>query len=895
MILLALSLGVGSLLAASSGERRAFEAAAAPFSAESWDYAATNFAKFRQDYPDSPRIPEAILYQGEALFHLRDFHGAIALLTANLSQAANWGDQYLYWIGQAQFGNTNYAAAAEAFGRLLKEFPGSAKRLESCVREAEALANLKEWSRLVQLLQQPNGAFQLAARAGATNAFMGYGYLQLGQAQLALEDMKGVANTLELLSKQPLRPRLDWQRSFLQCQLDLAEDRLEEALDNTTNLVALAGVVNDPPLRARSYVYQAEILERLKRFDDAIDAYRHNLSTNAPVGQQGRAMLKIADLSLAQDNVTNALKTLEDYWQQYPHSGAADVALLTLGELQLRLCIPNPTNGAAAPSAPMKGTDTNLLAQALGRFDLLLNTFTNSPSRGKALLDRGWCYWIQGQSAESTEASRTNYARSKAAFRSAAYELSPSKDQAVARFKWADAQFVLGDFRGAITNYEFVVTHYASDAGIKDQLFEQALYQTVRAALATNDLAAATNALAKILDWYPDGFAGDHCLLLVGQGFARQHDPAAAQRIFQDFEARYPNSELLPKVRLAIARTYEQQGKWGTAINEYTDWIQRYSGDEERPDAEFGRAWDYYMSGQGTNALAMFSEFLTNFPSNNLAPRAQYWIGDYYFRQGNYPKAELNYQLVFKNTNWPTSKLSCRAQMMAGRSAVARISYDNAITFYFAPLANNTNCPEELRLRAYFAWADSLVSRDSTNKTADLTEAIGIFAQIAATTNQFDVPALGRIADCYFQLAATNSQHYAEASNYYWQVFSHPGASVAARSEAKVGLGAVAEGLAQLKQGEEETNLLEQALFDYQDVLYKTDLRPGEEPDPYWIGRAGLETGRLAETLGEWKVAQNVYSRLKDWLPLLSAMLDNKIARLQERINNPPPSGGRAE
>ena len=97
--------------------------------------------------------------------------------------------------------------------------------------------------------------------------------------------------------------------------------------------------------------------------------------------------------------------------------------------------------------------------------------------------------------------------------------------------------------------------------------------------------------------------------------------------------------------------------------------------------------------------------------------------------------------------------------------------------------------------------------------------------------------------------------------------------------------------MAQLKQGTAQTILLKQALFDYQDVLFKTDLRPGEQPDPYWIGKAGIECGRLAETLGEWKFAQNVYSRLKDWLPSLSALLDNKIAKLQERMNNAPPPG----
>ena len=210
---------------------------------------------------------------------------------------------------------------------------------------------------------------------------------------------------------------------------------------------AYAGVPSGS-LLAESWAFRAAILEQLSRLDDAIAAYGNNLVANAPVDQQRRALLKIAELNLAQNKTASAIHTLEDYLKQHPYSDAADMAELAMGELLLKqYAAAIKTNRADASPAP-GATATNLIAQALDRFDLLLKSYSNSPLAGKALLDKGWCYWADG-----------DIVRSEEAFRSAAGRLPPfSEDQAVARFKWADAQFLRTNFPGAIRNYNFVVT-----------------------------------------------------------------------------------------------------------------------------------------------------------------------------------------------------------------------------------------------------------------------------------------------------------------------------------------------------------------------------------------------------------------------------------------------------
>jgi hypothetical protein len=122
-------------------------------------------------------------------------------------------------------------------------------------------------------------------------------------------------------------------------------------------------------------------------------------------------------------------------------------------------------------------------------------------------------------------------------------------------------------------------------------------------------------------------------------------------------------------------------------------------------------------------------------------------------------------------------------------------------------------------------------------------------------------------------------------------VIKSPEASVSARSQAEVGLGSTLE-----KKGEglekqtdakavvERQHLFDEAMNHYLDVLYEKNLREGEEAEPVWIGKAGIEAGRLAEQLKNWDKAVNIYSSLMDRLPVLRPVLEKKIDRARANL-----------
>jgi len=151
-IAFALLLGGGQVFAASGRENRAYAAAVGAFHDEMWSRAETEFAQFAQKFPQSDRVAEAVLLQAEAEFKQEKYSRTIALLQARKAAAGNLADQYVYWIGEAQFQNGDFSAAAETFVSLTRNFPESSLRLSVLVEAASALAQTNEWPRVVSLL-----------------------------------------------------------------------------------------------------------------------------------------------------------------------------------------------------------------------------------------------------------------------------------------------------------------------------------------------------------------------------------------------------------------------------------------------------------------------------------------------------------------------------------------------------------------------------------------------------------------------------------------------------------------------------------------------------------------------------------------------------------------------
>lgn len=862
LFLLALVFRADTVVAGTAEEDRAFAVAVDKFNSFR-DLAERDFANFLQKYPNSVHVPEAILYEAQAMLSSGETTNSIELLSTNQNRAAKLAPQYLYWLGRAQLQNKDYPRAIAAFAELVQKYPDSREAVDANVREAQAYSRQGEPQRVIQLLEQSSGSFQHAVHEGAASDTIASGYLLLGDAHLAQGNFAGVDSALRALDKQKLDADLKWQRDYLSCRRQRVEGRLEDALRSSANLL----LTSNPTNRAAGVDFQAGVLEQLGSLDAAVNAYTNNLVPDAPPDQQRQAVLKIAELDLKQSKLPDVVQRLSNFLEQFPTPKVSDLAVLTLGEVRLKQAL-------SGSDTNLTGGETNLFEKALEQFDYVSKTFTNSPLIGKALLDKGWCLWSQG-----------DITNSQADFREATARLPFSEDQAEARFKWADTQFAMRDYASAVTNYNYVAGKYTSLPAVNQQhMIEGALYQSMRAALAETNLAAAESAVKNILTWFPDGFAGPHALLLTGQGLAEQNEPAAARKMFAEFEQRYPANSLLAEIRLAIARSYEKEKNWQQAIDYYIAWTNAFPNHPMIPQAKFSLAWDTYEAGHDTNALMLFTNFIAQFPANELSAHAQWWLGDFYFRQPDYVAAEYNFQQVFKNTNWGAPDLStlrAEACMAAGRCAMQRESYKQAIS-YFTNLMT-PDCPLDLRIEATMAYADAMISGDSTNKAADLSEAIRSLGTITnAQPNTWQAAqALGRIGDCYFDWGTRDPDQYTNAAAAYRAVFEAPYARRDAKDEARFKLGAVLEKQAAQKTGNDQTSLLKEALRQYVDAFYQ-GLHDPAGFSPWWTEKSGMQAAELAESLQEWQSAFCLYDKLKTLLPVKAPDCDKKMDKARE-------------
>ena len=188
-IFCALVLSGGTIFAATR-EERAYATATADFQTEFWSKAESGFTQFVRNYPKSTNAPMAVLLSAQAQFKQEKFPAAIKSLADAQAQAGTLADQYAVWIAEAQFAGKNFAAAAESFAALPKNFPESPLRLRAAVAAAAAYEKLGDWPKLSALLGDTNGVFARKAELDAANELVERGRLLLAQAEFEQKNLR---------------------------------------------------------------------------------------------------------------------------------------------------------------------------------------------------------------------------------------------------------------------------------------------------------------------------------------------------------------------------------------------------------------------------------------------------------------------------------------------------------------------------------------------------------------------------------------------------------------------------------------------------------------------------------------------------------------------------------
>ena len=875
--------------AATPWENRAYEVVVKLFEDGISELASREAEAFLVRYPGSEKTAEVALIAAQTNLELSRPDDAISVLSQHRNEAGALADEFLFWLAQARFQKGELGGAARGFGELLTRYPESKRRFEAAYQQAFARFKQGDFPGAIKLLQAPDGAFQRLLKEAPDNEWVLRSQLLLAEALWRQRDFPAAQKVLEQLARRPLPAGLDWQRHYLLANVQLSTGHPRLALSHATNFWTVATNVVRRDLLAQAAVLEARIHEALKQPEAAVTAYERNLAPQIPRTWRQSALQRLIDLGLSAGRKEETAARLERFIRQYPKDELLDLARLTLGEL--RLAAFRASRAAGQPR-------TNLLEQARVQFERLVRDLPRSPLAGQAWLNLGWCYW---------SAIPPQWAEAARAFQTAAEKLPHSLSQLEARLKWADCQFRLRRFPAAMTNYWLVATNYTDLEGLATNTVVQALYQIVQSGVEAGDLAGSAAALERLFQVAPQAEATQRAELLLGQAYDRRGQAEAAQSVFTDFLRRYTNSALVPEGRLGLARAYERARQWDTAIRAYRDWLSDYTNRAGVPtnliaQVTFDLARITLQSGHDTNGVVLLSNFARAFAHDPNVPLAEYLLGEHYFRQGDYGKAELHFldPSLSGSNAFRLGELPFRARLMAGRAAVARQNYRNARDHFDWIITNGplysaqSPVPVSVAAEAYLLRGDTFLSENpggARNPLDSFGEAITAYTKVTQhfPTNALAPLAWGRIGDCQLQLAAQDPRRYQAAADAYRQVMNST-APVDLRSMAEVGLAVTLEKQAPHMPEAMRPDLLNQALDHYLNVFYAKNLREGELPEAYWVKRAGLAAVDLAEKLQRTELAIGLCQRLIQELPPLRGQMEKRIARLRARAKQTQPA-----
>ena len=841
----------GWLSAASTTEKIAFDAAVKAFEDHLYNRAEEQFSDFTNLYPESD------LFQNAKGFTLR-------------ARAHNLAEK------------KEHASAAKTFRQLRLDFPNSPNHLEYVVGEAwnEYFENNLET--VTTLLGDPKGPFRQAATIRPNDPIalplLVSGQLLLAQTYVDQEEFTKAEEVLNSVTDWYLRTEFSWRRRMIITQLQLARGELEMALQNADALMDLANSNQNRVWIAESAAIYGELLIANNQPELAIVKYKENLTPGTPARRHREAWFKIIELNLEQRDAQSVIELLNQFIAEAQNDESLDVALLTLGELNLQRYYeenikPEQIEGEGKASA------IDYLNESIIQLERLVKEFPDSPLLPKAQYHRGWCYWENSESQESINA-----------FRQAADQLPKSFIASIARFKLADGYYVLGQYQEALEHYNRLIESYENDDRIKETFLDQVLYQTVRASVEADDIDSARLAIAKLIAIYPDTLLASKSSLLLGQHMIHIDNASRAREVFHEMIEHFANFPLKAEVEYAIAYSHELDGKWAKASGLYRSWIEAYPEHANQSRASYALAKCTSQQGKNAEALELFRDFIKKNGDHELAHLARLWLGNYHFNLQNFEAAERQYSVIIRSSPPAPPWVKHPAALMAGRASFRMNQFQKAVRHLRAlrdEIQVNESSSPSLRAKVELNLGDALFEQGKSETPAQIEfikEAKLSFSNVAALhpDSRLATIAWGRYGDASYFL-----KEYVDAIEGYEKVIKLPEADITIRSQAEVALGMVLERQAEAPSTEagapDAFSLLESALQHYLNVVYLKNLRENELPDPFWLEEAGIKAGNLVEAKQDIETGVKLYQRLAELLPPLRDDWDRLRLALESR------------
>lgn len=605
-----------------------------------------------QAAPDDAQAPRALY---NAAF------GAMQL--GDTKQAAELSEQFLtrfkdssltpdvrYIIAESRLMSGDYAAAATAYGELLKD-PATEKNIQrplwvlragmatfSAGRNDEAIKlvndNLKAFSEPPRLAEAKYivGASHLAAKrpgdavvalreslkADPTWKKADEVSLLLGQASLANKDEADAKKTwTEMATKYASSPR-GVQARFRLAQLAARSGAHEEAAKDYQAVVT-SGV--DPSLVPLSlYGLGWNLLQAGKPQDalEPLNRVTREFATH-PISAQTKLALGISLRTLGKTD--ESVAQLQDVLKQVPEGINRGHALYELALIDQQMKRP---------------------AEAAKRLEDLVASVPDYPSMDKVLYEWSWSL----KESEQNEKAEQAFAK--------LIEKFPKNPLA------AEGHYFIGQRRYAEDKWPEAAKSFATavEVATDKELLEKSLYRLGWSLFKKQDYAASFAAFQRQAAEFPEGKLIADALLMTGENLFKKgefqealgHYGIARDRIVEKAETSKTltnpaDRQIRELVFLHGGQSASQQKEWKTAISWYDELLKRFPETSYLAQALYETGFAHQQAGDDDAALKFFEKVSTDY-RNETAARSRFMIGEIYFGKRDLAKAIPEFQRV---------------------------------------------------------------------------------------------------------------------------------------------------------------------------------------------------------------------------------------------------------
>lgn len=403
----------------------------------------------------------------------------------------------------------------------------------------------------------------------------------------------------------------------------------------------------------------------------------------------------------------------------------------------------------------------------------------------------------------------------------------------------------------------------------------------------------AGGTFGRVVDQGVNPSRGAEAALARGRILAREHQEDAALAMFDLVVERYPKTPAVPEALLESARILARLRQFDAALKTYSRIVEEFPQFEKTDAACYERAWVLYDTNRRDEAYAAFEQVYKEHRNGKVWADATYRLARQALEQGDAKTAErLTEELLAHSSGSPDADdaLALRWRLAAARqdwravdAAAARLLAESprsplatAAEFWRAEAAFRQNDRKGAEERFDAIWEKHRGNREDWVAAVRLRR-----AQLAAAAEKWD--------DAH-QIAVETKEQFPEFPQTY-ELDYVIGRSLAAKGEFSDARDAYFRVISSEQGGKTETAAMAQWMigetFFHQedfDTAAKAYLRVEILYDfPEWEALALLQAGKCHEKLQQSKEAADLYRRLIEQFPenRFAADAKNRLKRLE--------------